>query len=65
MQARGLTVLCRRSLATGNAWGAGMARYRISDWLIPAGLLVLAFIPVVAGIARLVTPASLPQHARS
>jgi uncharacterized membrane protein len=31
-----------------------MAVYRKSDWLIPAGLIALAFIPVVAGIARLV-----------
>lgn len=33
---------------------ARMARYTRSDWLIPAGLIALAFIPVVAGIARLV-----------
>jgi uncharacterized membrane protein len=32
-----------------------MAVYTKSDWLIPAGLIALAFIPVAAGIARLVT----------
>jgi uncharacterized membrane protein len=31
-----------------------MAVYKKSDWLIPAGLIALAFIPVVAGIYRLV-----------
>jgi uncharacterized membrane protein len=31
-----------------------MAVYTKSDWLIPAGLIALAFIPVAAGIARLV-----------
>jgi uncharacterized membrane protein len=30
-----------------------MAPYTKSDWLIPAGLIALAFIPVVAGVARL------------
>ena len=31
-----------------------MARYTKSDWLIPGGLIALAFIPVVAGVVRLV-----------
>ncbi len=35
-----------------------MARYTKADWLIPAGLLALAFIPVVAGVVRLVELAS-------
>ncbi|MEJ0013452.1 MAG: DUF2306 domain-containing protein [Bauldia sp.] len=35
-----------------------MVRYAKSDWLIPAGLIALAFIPVVAGMARLVMLAS-------
>jgi len=35
-----------------------MARYTKSDWLIPAGLIALAFIPVVAGVVRLVALAS-------
>jgi hypothetical protein len=39
-----------------------------SDWLIPAGLIALAFIPVVAGVARLAMFASgapvTPENAR-
>ena len=31
-----------------------MVIYTKSDWLIPAGLIALAFIPVVAGVVRLV-----------
>lgn len=45
-----------------------MASYRISDWLIPAGLIALAIIPVVAGMVRLVMLAGgapmLPDSAR-
>jgi uncharacterized membrane protein len=35
-----------------------MARYTTTDWLIPAGLIALAFIPVTAGMVRLVSLAS-------
>lgn len=39
-----------------------------SDWLIPAGLIALAFIPVVAGVVRLLALASgaplTPENAR-
>jgi uncharacterized membrane protein len=38
-----------------------MARYAKSDWLIPVGLIALAFIPVVAGVVRLVTLAGGPD----
>lgn len=38
-----------------------MARYTKSDWLIPAGLIALAFIPVVAGVVRLTMLASSPE----
>lgn len=38
--------------------GARMAAYKKSDWLIPAGLIALAAIPVAAGMFRLVTLAS-------
>jgi hypothetical protein len=38
-----------------------MARYTKSDWLIPAGLIALAFIPVVAGTVRLVSLAGSPE----
>lgn len=45
-----------------------MTPYTKSDWLIPAGLIALAFIPVVAGIARLVMLAGgasvTPENAR-
>jgi uncharacterized membrane protein len=45
-----------------------MAAYTKSDWLIPAGLIALAFIPVAAGIARLVMLADgaavTPDNAR-
>jgi hypothetical protein len=35
-----------------------MAAYTKADWLIPAGLIALAFIPIVAGTVRLVALAS-------
>jgi uncharacterized membrane protein len=45
-----------------------MAAYKKSDWLIPAGLIALAFIPMAAGIARLAMLASgaavTPDNAR-
>jgi len=45
-----------------------MAGYTKSDWLIPAGLIALAFIPVVAGMVRLATLAGgapvTPENAR-
>ncbi len=45
-----------------------MARYTKSDWLIPAGLIALAFIPVTAGIVRLAMLAGgapiTPENAR-
>lgn len=45
-----------------------MAPYKKSDWLIPACLIALAFIPVVAGMARLVMLAGgapvTPENAR-
>jgi len=45
-----------------------MAAYKKSDWLIPAGLIALAFIPVVAGMVRLAMLAGgapvTPENAR-
>jgi hypothetical protein len=45
-----------------------LAKYTKSDWLIPAGLIALAFIPVVAGSVRLTMLASgvplTPENAR-
>jgi uncharacterized membrane protein len=45
-----------------------MAVYTKSDWLIPSGLIALAFIPVAAGMARLVVLAGgapiTPDNAR-
>lgn len=45
-----------------------MAGYTKADWLIPAGLIALAFIPVAAGTARLVMLADgapvTPENAR-
>jgi hypothetical protein len=35
--------------------------YTKSDWLIPAGLIAFAFIPVVAGIVRLASLAGGPE----
>lgn len=34
--------------------GHTIATYKLSDWLVPVGLIALAVIPVVAGTARLV-----------
>lgn len=45
-----------------------MATYKLSDWLIPAGLIALALIPTGGGIARLVMlggdPVVTPGNAR-
>ena len=45
-----------------------MTAYKQADWLIPTGLIVLAFIPILAGVVRLTALASggplTPQNAR-
>ena len=51
-----MSIQSTRLLTKARDWrrvAVPMARYSRSDWLISAGLIGLAFIPVVAGIVRL------------